>query len=110
MAGLELVVGAAPWQPRWHSSDIRAADRRRHAEQNFAVLRRGKHAQRQQGWEPNDFVDVVALRVPSVYCDAMVTEKQWVHHLRLGDVTERFGTQLLSDTSRLTDVLVTATV
>src|ERR1035437_3134255 len=36
MAGLELVVGAAPRHPRWHSSDIRAAGRPRHAEQNVA--------------------------------------------------------------------------
>lgn len=72
------------------------------------VLRRSKHVQRQQRWEPNDFIDIVALPVPAVYCDVVVTEKQWVHHLRLGKIEERFETQLLSDTAKLTDVLVAA--
>ncbi|MGX5653243.1 hypothetical protein ACWKWC_00520 [Geodermatophilus nigrescens] len=72
------------------------------------VLRRAKHVQLQQPWEPNDFIDIVALPVPAVYCDIVVTEKQWVHHLWLGKVEERFDTQLLSDTAKLTDVLVAA--
>lgn len=69
------------------------------------VLRRAKHMQRQQPWEPNDFIDIVALPVPAVYCDIVVTEKQWVHHLRLGKIEERFETQLLSDTAKLADVV-----
>jgi len=74
------------------------------------VLRRSKHKhkQPQQPWEPNDFIDIVALPVPAVYCDSVVTEKQWVHHLRLGKIEERFETPLLSDTAKLTDVLVAA--
>jgi hypothetical protein len=72
------------------------------------VLRRSKHMQRQQPWEPNDFIDIVALPVPAVYCDILVTEKQWVHHLRLGKIEERFETQLLSDTAKVADVLVAA--
>lgn len=74
------------------------------------VLRRSKHGQRQQLWEPNDFIDIVALPIPVVYCDIVVTEKQWVHHLRLGKVEERFETQLLSETAKLTDLLVAASV
>jgi hypothetical protein len=70
------------------------------------ILRRGKHAQGQQRWESNDFIDVVALPVPSVYCDVVVTEKQWVHHLNLGGISSRFGTRLISDTSELIEVIV----
>lgn len=70
------------------------------------LLRRGKHRQGQQKWIGTDFADVVALPVPAVHCDVLVTEKQWIHHLRLGGVEQRFGTRLLSDTSDLVDVLV----
>ncbi|MEF9411941.1 hypothetical protein V4F30_24900 [Rhodococcus sp. IITD102] len=74
------------------------------------ILRRAKHIQRQQPWERNDFIDIVALPVPAVYCDVVVTEKQWVHHLHGGRVDERFGTQLLSDTAKLTETLVAASL
>lgn len=73
------------------------------------VLRSAKHRQK-QAWEPNDFVDVVALPVAAVYCDAVVTEKQWVHMMRNGDVERRYSTQLLSDTAGLVDVVVAASV
>jgi hypothetical protein len=72
------------------------------------VLRRSEHRQRQQPWEPNDLIDIVALPLPAVCCDVVVTEKQWVHHLRLGKIEERFEIQLLSDTTSLTDAPVAA--
>lgn len=73
------------------------------------VLRAAKHRQK-QAWEPNDFVDVVALPVAAVYCDVVVTEKQWVHMMRQRNVEDRYGTRLLSDTADLVDVLVAASV
>lgn len=73
------------------------------------VLRSAKHRQKQD-WEPNDFVDVVALPVAAVYCDVVVTEKQWVHMMRGGRVDERYGTRLLSDTAGLVQVLVDASL
>lgn len=75
-----------------------------------SVMRAAKHRQDEQSWEPNDFVDIVALPVASVYCDVVVTEKQWAHRLRQGKVDRRYDTQLLSNTAGLVDVLVTLTV
>lgn len=74
------------------------------------VMRSAKHRQTQQPWEPNDFVDVVALPVAAVYCDVVVTEKQWVHHLRHGRVHERYDTMLLSNLADLPQVLSDASV
>ncbi|WP_167004171.1 hypothetical protein [Mumia sp. ZJ430] len=72
------------------------------------VMRSAKHRQTQQKWEPNDFADVVALPVPAVYCDVVVTEKQWVHRLRQGKVDRRYNTILLDNVADVVDVLVTA--
>lgn len=72
------------------------------------VMRSSKHRQRQQKWEPNDFIDIVALPVAAVYCDVIVTEKQWVHRLRQGKVHERYNTILLSDVADLVGVLIEA--
>lgn len=73
------------------------------------VLRSAKHRQKQE-WEANDFVDVIALPVAAVYCDVVVTEKQWVHMMRAGRVDQRYGTQLVSDTAGLVQVLVDASL
>lgn len=73
------------------------------------VLRSEKHRQKQD-WEPNDFIDVLALPVAAVYCDVVVTEKQWVHMMRRGRVDHRYGTRLLSDTADLVPVLVEASL
>jgi hypothetical protein len=72
------------------------------------IMRAAKHRQAQQRWEPNDFVDILALPVAAVYCDVVVTERQWAHRLRQGKVTERYGTVLLSSAASLPDVLVAA--
>lgn len=69
------------------------------------VMRSAKLRQNQQKWEPNDFNDIVALPVAAVHCDVVVTEKQWVHHLRQGQVDQRYDTILISDTAELVDVL-----
>ena len=74
------------------------------------VLRSAKHRQTEQNWEPNDFIDIVALPVAAVYCDVVITEKQWVHRMRQGKVDQRYNTVLLNDTAGLVDVLVNASV
>ena len=67
-----------------------------------------KLRQSEQKWELNDFNDIVALPVAAVYCDVVVTEKQWVHRLRQGKVGQRYDTTLLSDTAMLADLLAAA--
>ena len=70
-------------------------------------MRSAKHRQTEQRWEPNDFIDVVALPVAAVYCDVVVTERQWVHRLRQGKVDQRYDTVLLTDTADLVKVFAT---
>lgn len=72
-----------------------------------SALRRDKHSA-EQTWEPNDLNDLVYLPVAAVYCDVVVTERQWVHRLKKANVVERFGTIVLSDLRRLIDVLALA--
>lgn len=72
------------------------------------VMRSAKHRQTQQKWEPNDFADIVALPVAAVYCEVVVTEKQWVHRMRQGKVDRRYNTMLLDNAADLVDVIVTA--
>ena len=69
------------------------------------VMRSAKLRQAEQKWEPNDFIDIVALPVAAVYCDVVITEKQWVHHMRQGKVGQRYDTVLLSDAADLVNVL-----
>ncbi len=68
-------------------------------------MRAAKLRQTQQRWEKNDFNHIVSLPVAAVYCDVVVTEKQWVHRLRQGRVDQRHNTTLLSDTAQLVEVL-----
>lgn len=74
------------------------------------VMRSTKHRQTQQKWEPNDFIDIVALPVAAVYCDVVVTEKQWAHRMRQGKVDQRYTTVLLDDVADLVDVPVSASL
>jgi hypothetical protein len=74
-------------------------------------LRRDKHAQGQQQWEPNDLNDMVALPIAAVYCDVVVTERQWVNRMRRAGVAQRFETRLMliADLADLMGVLVELT-
>jgi hypothetical protein len=72
------------------------------------VMRSAKLRQTEQKWEPNDFNDVLALPVAAVYCDVVVTEKQWVHHMRQGKVDKKYATMLLNDTADLVGILASA--
>lgn len=73
------------------------------------ALRAGKHAQGQQKWSGSDFIDVVSLPVPTVYCDVVVTEKQWVDLMKRRKLDERFDTRLISNEKQLIGVLLDAT-
>lgn len=74
-----------------------------------ADLRRDKHAQGQQRWERNDLLDIVGLPVAAVYCDVVVTERQWASRMRRAHVDRRYGTRILNDLADLPAVLVAAT-
>lgn len=65
------------------------------------VLRSAKHRQSEQRWEPNDFVDILALPVAGAYCDVVVTEKQWAHRMTQGKVPDRYGTRVMSNVADL---------
>jgi len=71
-----------------------------------AELQRIRHAQPQKGWEPNDLNDLGALTLGVVYCDVVVTERQWVDALQRARLPERYGTEVLSDLTALPAVLV----
>lgn len=79
------------------------------------VLRVSKHIHphEHQKWKPSDFVDVVSLPIPVVYCDVVFTEHEWVRALRRdrGDPLEvRFNTKLIHNPDQLVEVLIAATV
>jgi len=74
------------------------------------VMRSAKHRQSEQKWEPNDFFDILGLPVAAVYCDVVVTEKQWAHRMRQGKIDQRYGTQILASTADLVGVLVAASL
>ena len=71
------------------------------------------HPRSHQEWKANDFIDVVQLPVPAVYCDVVFTEKQWVRALtREKDdrLDERFDTKLIFEPEQLGEVLVAASL
>ena len=66
------------------------------------------HPPQQQKWKPSDFVDVIALPVPVVYCDVVFTEHEWVRALtrdKTDLVHERYDTALIHEPHQLTDLL-----
>ena len=69
-------------------------------------MRRARHKNTQQDWSRTDLNDVNALSVAVPYCDVVVTERQWVHHLKRAGLHERFNTVLISDLRELPVVLV----
>ena len=52
-----------------------------------------RHAAANQRWVPNDFIDVVQLPVPVVYCPVVMTEARWVDAMQRDKLDERFGTE-----------------
>ncbi|HYO86695.1 MAG TPA: hypothetical protein VES01_09615 [Dermatophilaceae bacterium] len=71
------------------------------------------HPRPHQKWKANDFIDVVQLPVPAVYCDVVFTEQQWVRALTRDNddkLDERFDTKLIFEPEQLVEVLVAATL
>lgn len=73
-------------------------------------LRRMRHANSQKKWEPHDLNDVNALSIAVPYCDVVVTERQWAHHLNDSGLAAQFGTTVLHRLADLTGVLISADV
>jgi hypothetical protein len=73
-------------------------------------LRTSKHLHppANQRWEPNDFFDVIALPVPVVYCDVVMTEKQWVDSMKRDYLGDKFNTKLISTPKELSEALAAA--
>lgn len=74
------------------------------------VLRASKHVhtQPQQRWKKSDFIDVIALPAPVVYCDVVFTEKEWVTALtrdKRDPLDKRFNTRLISKPDQLVSIL-----
>ncbi|GAA2964647.1 hypothetical protein [Microbacterium schleiferi] len=69
------------------------------------VMRSAKLRQNQQKWELNDLNDILALPVAAVYCDVVVTEKQWAHRLTVGKIGTRYGTKVLRSVADLASIL-----
>lgn len=71
------------------------------------------HPRPHQKWKANDFIDVVQLPVPAVYCDVVFTEQQWVRALTRNKddkLDERFDTKLIFEPEQLVEVLVAASL
>lgn len=69
------------------------------------IMRSAKLRQWEQKWEGNDLNDVLGLPIAVVYCDVVVTERQWAHHLRVGKVDKRYQTVVLSNLAHLAAIL-----
>lgn len=73
------------------------------------------HPPQHQKWKANDFIDVVQLPVPTVYCDLVFTEQQWVraltrHKHKDDKLDERFDTKLIFEPEQLVEALVAASL
>ncbi|HEX8081565.1 MAG TPA: hypothetical protein VF557_15240 [Jatrophihabitans sp.] len=70
-------------------------------------MRRVRHRNPQQPWTDSDLNDVNALSGAVVYCDVVVTERQWAHHLNKEGLAELHGTTVIYDLHQLPELLVT---
>lgn len=66
-----------------------------------AELRRLRHATSQKAWEASDLADIAALSGAIVYCDIVVTERQWAARLKQAKLDTANDTVVLAD---LTDL------
>jgi hypothetical protein len=64
-------------------------------------LRRLRHAGSSRRWERGDLIDISALSVATVYCDVVVTERQWRSVIHQAKLDERNMTVVLSDVAQL---------
>ena len=61
-------------------------------------------------WKRGDLTDICALSVAVVYCDVVVTEKQWVHILRAAGLDKLNNTVVTDDVAELAEILVSLDV
>jgi hypothetical protein len=69
---------------------------------NLHVLRdsdKGKAVHR------NDTNDMSFLSIAVPYCDIVVTEKYWAHHLTSNGYDKKYNTQIITDLTELTDLI-----
>jgi hypothetical protein len=69
-------------------------------------MRRVRHRNPQQPWTDSDLNDVNALSGAVVYCDVVITERQWARHLNQEGLAELHSTTVLSDLRQLPELLV----
>lgn len=69
-------------------------------------MRRVRHRNSQQPWAESDLNDMNALSGAVVYCDVVVTERQWAHHLNQEGVAKLHNTTVISDLRNLSALLV----
>jgi hypothetical protein len=66
-------------------------------------MRRVRHRNSQQPWTDSD---LNALSGAVVYCDVVVTERQWARHLNHEGLAKLHGSTVLSDLRQLPELLV----
>jgi hypothetical protein len=69
------------------------------------AMRRARHSQPQQRWTLTDLVDITSLPPAVVYCDVVVTERQWAQRLTADGTAKRFGTAVIPELAELTKIL-----
>lgn len=74
-----------------------------HAE---SELQRQREAAADKPWSSHDVADLLFLMAAVVYCDVVVTERQWVDLIRRSRLHERYGTTVLSDLVDLPECVV----
>jgi hypothetical protein len=57
-----------------------------------STLRFWKHRDRNHPWEQHDKSDIMALMTAIPYCDAVVTERRWVHLVRASGLASTYST------------------
>lgn len=73
-----------------------------HAE---SELQRQREAAADKPWSSHDVADLLFLMAAVVYCDVVVTERQWVDLIRRSRLDERHGTTMLSDLGDLPECI-----
>jgi hypothetical protein len=65
----------------------------------WSTLRYLKHRDLGLPWEQHDWTDLAALSVAIPYCDAVITEKRWVHLANASGLSTRYNTTVTTGVS-----------
>jgi hypothetical protein len=68
-------------------------------------LRLLRHRDKGVKWEANDLNDIAYLSSAVVHCEAIVTEKQWVHELSRSGLLKEHRTLAISDVAAVPDLI-----